>query len=161
MWATQPPWRATRLPGMSTQSICPCETYTHGNFLYVSWHEKHWKAPFYNLIWTTYLVLLLTTSHSKLFFSSQYLENLIAFLIPFPSLFAYSPALCVHAKLLQLCPTLCDPVDCCLPGSSVHGVFQARILEWVSMPSSKESSWPRDQTHITYVSCLGKQVLYH
>ena len=35
----------------------------------------------------------------------------------------------------QLCPTLCDPVDCSLPGSSVHGIFQARTLEWVAFPS--------------------------
>ena len=44
---------------------------------------------------------------------------------------------CVHAKLLQLDPTLCDPVDCSPPGSSVHGILQARILEWVAMPSSR------------------------
>ena len=50
-------------------------------------------------------------------------------------------ALCVCAKLLQLCPTLCDPMDYCLPGSSVHEILQARILEWVViMPSSKGSS---------------------
>ena len=43
------------------------------------------------------------------------------------------------AKLLQSCPTLCDPVDSSPPGSSVHGMFQARILEWVTMPSSRGS----------------------
>ena len=42
----------------------------------------------------------------------------------------------MHAKSLQLCLTLCDPVDYILPGSSVHGILQARILEWVAMPSS-------------------------
>ena len=40
----------------------------------------------------------------------------------------------VHAKSLQSCPTLCDPMDCRSPGSSVHGTLQARILEWVAMP---------------------------
>ena len=40
---------------------------------------------------------------------------------------------CVHAKSLQLCPTLCDPKDCSQPGSSVHGVLQARVLEWVNL----------------------------
>ena len=40
--------------------------------------------------------------------------------------------ICVHAKLLQSCPTLCDPRDCSLPDSSVHGILQARILEWVT-----------------------------
>ena len=44
----------------------------------------------------------------------------------------------------QSCPTLCDPEDCSLPGSSVHGIFQARILERVATPSSRESSRPRD-----------------
>ena len=43
-------------------------------------------------------------------------------------------------------PTLCDPVDCSLPGSSVHGIFQARILEWVAISSSRVSSQPRKQT---------------
>ena len=50
--------------------------------------------------------------------------------------------------------TLCDPVDCSLPGSSVHGILQARILEWVVMPSSRGSSQPRDQTHISYITRL-------
>ena len=43
----------------------------------------------------------------------------------------------MHAKPLQSCPTLCDPVDCSLPGSSVPGILQARILEWVGRPTSK------------------------
>ena len=62
--------------------------------------------------------------------------------------------------LLQQCPTLCDSVDCSPPSSSVHGILQARILEWVAMTSSRGSSWPRDQTCASYISCLGRQVLY-
>ena len=49
-------------------------------------------------------------------------------------------------KSLQSCPTFCDPMDYSLPGYSVHGILQARILEWVTMPSSKGSSQPRDRT---------------
>ena len=60
--------------------------------------------------------------------------------------------MCVHAKSLQSCPTLCDPLDCGLPGSSVHGIPQARILEWVAMPSSKGSFQPRDQTSASCIS---------
>ena len=52
-------------------------------------------------------------------------------------------------------------MDRSLPGSSGHGILQARIPEWVAMPSSRESSWPRDPTCVSYVSCIGKQVLYH
>ena len=65
------------------------------------------------------------------------------------------------AKLLQSCPTLCHSTDYSPPGSSVHGVLQARMLEWVAMPSSRASSRPRDQALIFYVSCTGRQVLYH
>ena len=65
------------------------------------------------------------------------------------------------AKSLQLCLTLWDPMDCSLPDSSVLGNLQARILGWVAMLSSKGSSRPRDQSHISYVSCIGRWVLYH
>ena len=50
----------------------------------------------------------------------------------------------VSAKSLQLCCTLRNPMNCSLPGSSVHGILQTRILEWVAMPSPRESSRPRD-----------------
>ena len=63
---------------------------------------------------------------------------------------------CVHAKLLQWCLTLCSPINCCPPGSSVHGILQARILEWVAMPFSRVFSQPRDPTHISYVSSIGR-----
>ena len=63
----------------------------------------------------------------------------------------------VHAQLLQSCPTL-RSVDCSLPSSFVHGFLQARILEWVDMPSSRRSSWLRDQTHI---SCIEGRFFTH
>ena len=53
--------------------------------------------------------------------------------------------------VLQTCPTLCDPMDCNPPGSSVHGILQARILEWVAIPFSRGSSRPGDRT---WVSCI-------
>ena len=56
---------------------------------------------------------------------------------------------------------LCDPMDCRPPGSSVRGILQARILEWVAMLSSRGSSQPRDQTQVSYISCIGRWVLYH
>ena len=56
----------------------------------------------------------------------------------------------VSAKSLQLCLTLYDPVDCSPLGSCVHGNLQARILEWVTIPSSRGSSQPRDQTCVSY-----------
>ena len=54
-------------------------------------------------------------------------------------------------EVAQSCRTLCDPMDYSLPGSSVHGIFQARVLEWVAISCSRGSSWPRDWI---YVSCI-------
>ena len=62
-----------------------------------------------------------------------------------------SVSTCVCAQSLQLCLTLCHFMDCSLPGSSDYGILQARILEWVAMPSSRGFSWLRDWTHI---SCI-------
>ena len=55
------------------------------------------------------------------------------------------------SEVTQSCPTLCDPIDCSLPGSSVHGIFQAIVLEWVAISFSRGSSQPRAQT---WVSCI-------
>ena len=52
----------------------------------------------------------------------------------------FGHSLCMRVKSLQSCLTLCDPMDCSLPGSSVDGILQARMLEWVAMPSSRRSS---------------------
>ena len=62
------------------------------------------------------------------------------------------------AKPLKSCPTLCYPMDCSPP--SFHGVFQARILEWVTISFSRGSSRPRNQIHISYISCIGRRVFF-
>ena len=92
----------------------------------------------------------------------------ILFIMTFCSIFdflKYCINICLFSSFLEVCclvtkscPTLCDPMDCSLPGSSVHGILQARILEWVAIPFSRRSSWPRDQTH---VSCIGRWILNH
>ena len=68
---------------------------------------------------------------------------------------------CMCAKSLQWCPTLCDPIEYSPAGSSVHGILQARVLEWISMPSSRGSSQSRDQTCASWVSCIGSWLLHH
>ena len=74
--------------------------------------------------------------------------------------------LCVCKYVLvcaQPCLTLCNPMDCgpseC--GSSVDEIFQARILEWVAISSSRESFWTKDQTCVFWISYIGRQILYH
>ena len=61
------------------------------------------------------------------------------------------------AKSLQSCPTFCNPKDCSPPGSSIHGILQVRILEWVAISFSRGCLPPRDQTHISKVSWISVQ----
>ena len=58
----------------------------------------------------------------------------------------------VKVLIAQSCPTLCDPIDCSPPGSSVHEILQARILKWVAIPFSRGSSQPRDQTRVSSIA---------
>ena len=64
------------------------------------------------------------------------------------SLTGFAPG---EGEVAQSCPILCDPVDCSLPGSSIHGILQARILEWVAISFSRGSSRPRDQTQVSRI----------
>ena len=67
-----------------------------------------------------------------------------------------------HAySVAQLCMTLWDSTDCSPSGSSVHGISQVRILEWVAVSFSRGSSWPKDWTHVSCISCNGKWIFYH
>ena len=113
--------------------------FYHWVFNYLCW-KQIWMSKTCYLLQT--LIVLPLKHHS-----STFLKSLLAF--PFENY----PCGWVHAQLLQSCLTLCDPIDCSLPGSSVHGILQERILKWVSMPSSKGSSWPRDWTCISCISC--------
>ena len=81
--------------------------------------------------------------------------------LPVPCPLDQVPVLQLSCPVAQLCLTVCDPTDCNLPGSSVHGILQARIVKWVAMPSSRGSSRPRDQTQVSYISCIGRWVLSH
>ena len=73
----------------------------------------------------------------------------------------HSTYMFLRAKSLQSCSILCDTMDCSLPGSSVLGILQTTMLEWVAFSSSRGSSQPRDRTHIFYISYTGRWVLYH
>ena len=75
----------------------------------------------------------------------------IYLLNPFLSPKTSSPTLCVYVSGAKSSQSLCDPTDCSPPGFSVHGIVQARILEWIAFPFSRESSQPRDWT---WVSCI-------
>ena len=85
-----------------------------------------------------------TSPHSQLSFSLSLTLYFCFLLVQF---------LCTCVPV-QSCLTLCDPMDCSPPDSSVHGISQARMLEWFTMPSSRGSSQPRDPTCISCASCV-------
>ena len=87
-----------------------------------------------------------------------YLQQPLFFLKDPGILISIASVLCSDG---QSCPTLCNPMDYSLPGTSVHGISQARILEWVTIFFSRGSSQPRDRTRISYISYIDRQILYH
>ena len=62
------------------------------------------------------------------------------------------PELKVNVLITQLCMTLCDAMECSPPGSSVHGILQARILEWVAFPFSRGSSWTKGWIQVSHIT---------
>ena len=68
---------------------------------------------------------------------------------------------CSCCFFTKSCLTLGNLMGCSLTGSSVHGIFQARILGWVAISASMGSSQPRHRTHVSCISCIGRQILYH
>ena len=66
----------------------------------------------------------------------------------------------LHARLFSLA-RLCNPMGCSSSGSSIHGIFQARLLEWVATSSSRGSSWLKDGTCVSCISCTGRLIVYH
>ena len=57
-----------------------------------------------------------------------------------------------ESEVAQSCLTLCDPMDCSLSGSSIHGIFQARVLEWIVISFSRGSSWPKNRTQVSRIA---------
>ena len=79
---------------------------------------------------------------------SRLLENMDSLMLLQMALLYYF--FMAESEVTQSCPTLCDPMDWSLPNSSTHGIFQARILEWVTISFSRGSSWSRDQTLVSH-----------
>ena len=92
-------------------------------------------------------------THQSFFFHfPQKAITLISSLCVFPEILVVNTSPCKRAKSLRFCLTLCKPLDCSPPGSSVHGSLQAGILEWVATPFSRGSSRFRDQTQVSSVT---------
>ena len=142
--------------------------YSVQSWEYLSHFEKNILSDSWLLVVLLHLVEALFWPFLELLWSNRYLErgsSMCLFGGPVkssrccrgPSTLAslFSSGVCppVWVKVAQSRLTLCDPMDCSPPGSPVHGILQARILEWVAMPSSGGSSQPRHQTQVSCVAC--------
>ena len=145
------------------------------NIIYSPWERT--KGPWLCLM-TTWLLFILLRLFS---FVSAFLTSLIKLILwlKFSTGKRQGKNMVVGARTIWSCfisklvswpcassvasshPMLCIPMDCSPSGFSVHGILQATILEWVAMPPSRGPSWPRDGIRISYVSCIGRQILYH
>ena len=116
----------------------------------------YYKASLEGGIWVGPTASLMQTLNQSHCFQLHTHRGLKDFLWKFPAVGSTAHSVCV-----QSCLTLCDPVDCSPPGSSVHGILQARILEWVAISFSGGPSPPRDWSTVSYVSWTGRRVLHH
>ena len=108
-----------------------------------------WISIFFSIIyWRDYLFPIVCFWYlCQRWVDCRCVDLFLGSLLVYMSVFYVSECVLVT----QSCPTLCDPMAYSLPGSSAHGILQARTLEWVAIPFSRESSWPRDQVQ---VSCI-------
>ena len=134
--------------------------------------ENWWEIPHIVIepLSSTNDILYSGRSFEEKFLRLQLSENKIFFLTEVPA--NYHPeficncvcvceCVCVCTRMCaQSCPTLVTHMDCSPPGPSVHGILQARILEWVVISFSRRSSWSRDQTHITCTSRIDRRIFY-
>ena len=123
----------------------------HSFALVVMWVTEHLslRMPCYLFVFLDCLMILKATLGLNFFFFLLLTLHFSVAKLWFWTYVLISMCVCLVS---QSCLTLCDPMVCSPPGSSVHGIFQARILEWVAMPFSRESSQPRDQIQVSHTA---------
>ena len=133
--------------------------FRHGSLLIpkstLSWAPSHWTR----CTQCQARALSCTEQNNSLFSLSYPPPTYFCSLPPFPP--SQTSKYFIACLVAKSCPTLWDLTTCSPPGSSVHGIFQARKLEWVAISSSRGSSRPKDWTHVSCVSCTGRRILYH
>jgi len=152
-WVGKISWRRERLP---TPVFWPGEV--HGLYSPRGHKESDTMERVFILTIpnTKCFIAKTTTKGKELLLDGKNVHSLRRYKI----LNTYRPTACVRAQSLQSCCTLCDPMAYSTPGSCVHGILQAGILEQVAMPSSRASSRHRDGNKVSYISCISRWVLF-
>ena len=154
-------WESPWSPGFESRDALLSQPATHP---LLQWEDEPWagrqgRRETKGLWWGSHRYLSNALRKS----GPQWAVRFLLHPLLFTGLLAV-PLKIITVLLLHVCSLLCltlgDPVDHSLLGYSVCGIFLARILEWVAVPSSSGSSRPRDPTHLSCISCTGRQVLY-
>ena len=147
-------WNHPNFSTISLKLVYPNEILSLG-------HAFHLFVLFFYWIIVDYKVVIVSGIQQSDSDVCKYRHGSIFFFRFFPHIGHYTELsripCTLHWVLLkplvaQSCPALCNPMDCSLPHSSVHGILQARILEWVAIHFSKGSSWPRDRTQVSHTA---------
>ena len=162
------PWMPPLPPTAMVKSYHELGVLKHQTYISsLSWRSEIWNEAvctvdsLWSLRWgsVTDFFLLPTAPGPACLLASRLQDPSLCHLHAASCLPMSPPSLSFLAMLSpQSCPTLCNPTDCTPSGSSVHEIFQARILEWAAISSSRECSWLSDQTPI---SCMSRWILYH
>ena len=141
-----------------------CSYYPLWSNLYNSLHLAFWQANYLSNLLSQYKVYTDLSQYKVpdvlkyLLFIAPFIQWIFPLLLE--GAVTVGPLISSGScSVTQSCRTLHDAMS--PPGSSFHGVFWARILEWVATSSSRGSSQPRDRTHVSCISCIGRQILYH
>ena len=119
-------------------------------YLKIQFHQLH--LLFFQCIFSLSLCFKLLVLFHFMFLHAFICSFFPPFLSFFLSLFFFVTSKWSESEVAQSCPTLCDPMACRLPGSSLHGILQARVLEWVAISFSRGSSQPRDRTQVSRIA---------
>ena len=151
--STAPPGKSSALNSFLPHFSCP-DSIAYIVPLY-GVHSSHWLSIFLSFSFCFFMWILSTdlSSNSLILFSFSFLWSSVVKSLYWAFQITHYVWMLSRLSHVWLFVTLWT-VD-----SSVHGILQARTLEWVAMPSSGRSSWPRDWTRVSYNSCIGKQVL--
>ena len=138
--------------GCLLQGIFPTQGWNPGLLHYrqILYHLSHYGSPSREEWWAPFIVLAWSRGrHMDLVLETELgNRHMDSVLSPSPCKVSESES---ESEVTQSCPTLCDPMACSLPSFLVHGVFQARILEWVTISFSRRSSRPRDWTQVSRI----------
>ena len=143
------PLHETVLSGTSTYKDTWVCTHTHEYYLFT--HPHMYMSCFFSDI---YMHKSSFSDSFPLWVITEHWIESLCYMIVFIDCVRVCP-------VAQSRPTLCDPMDCSPPGSSVHGILQTRILGWVASSFSRGSFRPRDQNFFSCVSCIGRRILDH